>query len=95
MGGLGVADNVRASQLFPKTVYGQAMAWFKNLRPSSILCYNQLLAKFSRRFENLQERVCPVNYISEIVQRENERLRSFIRKFEEATTIVEYYTMKE
>ena len=94
LGSMGVPDNVKA-QLFPNTLYGPAMTWWKHLRPNPITSWDQMIAKFTLRFENFLETARPVSYLAEIVQKEHESLRSFVKRFEQAVVLVESHPIKD
>ena len=85
----GVADEIMC-RAFPMTLKGAARIWFSRLTPNSISTFKELSAQFTTHFIGGHKYKKSIACLVSIKQREDEKLRSYIARFnKEALSIDE------
>jgi hypothetical protein len=68
-------------RLFATTLKKGALDWYKSLAPGSITSWGQLCTLFSRKFTASRCHPKTVASLEDIVQKENEPIRSYLERF--------------
>ncbi|XP_058111661.1 uncharacterized protein LOC131254980 [Magnolia sinica] len=66
---------------FSLTLTGEARKWFWQLKPQSIISFTQLSKAFITNFIRGKERLKPASHLLNIVQKEDELLKDYIKHF--------------
>ena len=90
---LNVDNELLLCKVFPAILFGPMLAWFHKLPRSSINTFNELWRVF------ISQRLCSVRQkrnissLQTILKHEDESIRDFTRRFEQAIQQIEFYNM--
>lgn len=79
------ANEATKCQLFPMTLKGVALNWFKRLNPESVSSFAELRRAFLDRYMIISSWLYTANDLSAVQQKLNESLRDYITRFNEYT----------
>ncbi|CAL9016086.1 unnamed protein product [Prunus brigantina] len=75
------ANEATKCRLFPTTLKGAALNWFKRLSPESVGSFSELRRAFLDRYMIISSRLYTANDLSAVRQKTNESLRDYITRF--------------
>ena len=90
---LNVGNDLLLCKVFSASLRGPALAWFHKLPQSSINTFNKLWGVF------ISQHLCSVSQkrnissLQTILKHEDESIRDFMRRFEQAVQQIEFYSM--
>ncbi|KAL0297774.1 UNVERIFIED_CONTAM: hypothetical protein Sradi_6829500 [Sesamum radiatum] len=87
-------NDVAYCKLLQTTLSGKIMAWFNQLPPGTIEAFEQLSHHFPHHFAINKLYPKTASYLFTIIQKENESLREYVKRFSKAVLEVPHVNLK-
>ena len=90
---LSAGDNRLLCKVFPASLKGPALAWFHKLPRGSINTFGELWVAFVSQYLCFVRQKENINSLQSILKREDESIRDFTRRFDQAVQQIDIYSM--
>ncbi|XP_010661221.1 uncharacterized protein LOC100245342 [Vitis vinifera] len=90
---LDIGNDALLCKVFPASLQGQALSWFHRLPPNSVDNFRDLSEAFVGQYLCSAQHKQNISTLQNIKMQENESLREFVKRFDQAVLQVEAYSM--
>ena len=90
---LSAGDDRLLCKVFPASLKGPALAWFHKLSKGSINTFGELWAAFVSQYLCSVRKKGNISSLQSILKREDESIRDFTRRFDQAVQQIDIYSM--
>ena len=91
---LNAGDDQLLCKVFPSSLKGPALAWFHKIPRGSLNSFGELWAAFISQYLCLVKQKGNISSLQAILKREDESIRDFTRRFEQAVQQIDIHSME-